>query len=68
MNFYLQKKKEERASAYKTNPSTRSIMYTSENIDNMTVKISKGFKKVLLVNTNENYIVERMDKTYFTEE
>ena len=39
--------------------SKRTMTYRSDNTDNMKVKISNHFRKVLLVNQNENYLLEQ---------
>lgn len=36
----------------------RSLTFQSENYQNLTFKISTDFKKAILVNDNENYIIE----------
>lgn len=38
--------------------SKRSMTYRSDNTENMKVSISRHFRKVLLVNQHENYLLE----------
>jgi len=39
------------------------MTFYNENIDNLQVEISRDFKKVLLVNGSENYILEDDEST-----
>jgi hypothetical protein len=36
----------------------KSIIYLNDNTKFFRVKISKGFKKIILINGNENYLLE----------